>query len=472
MKTVTFTDITLREEAHRIDNALSFKEKIEIAKHLDKLRVDAIEFAPLQDEKTDTLLIKTISSLVRNSTVALPVSLNAASIETSWNAIKQAAHPRLIVSVPTSPIQMAYTCQKKAPAVLEMISSLVAQAKEFCPEVEFAAEDAARSEIDFLTAAMEAAISAGATMITICDTAGTMMPDEFKTFIEELYHRVPTLSQIVLSVQCADALNVAAACSIQAVQAGAANIKASSSSGTYATLAAAANIIRHRGDALGLHCNLKFTEMQRIIGQINWITQTRRAQSTPFENGANNSNVQISLDKHDTLEVVIKAIHQLGYDLSEEDNAKVYEAFCNEASKKNIGAKELDAIIASTALQVPPAYQLISYVINSGNIINASANLQLERDGHPISGICVGDGPIDAAFLAIEQIVGRHYELDDFQIQAVTEGREAMGSALVRLRSGGKLYSGNGISTDIIGASIKAYLNALNKIVYEEETAE
>ena len=427
MKTVTFTDITLREEAHRIDNALSFKEKIEIAKHLDKLRVDAIEFAPLQDEKTDTLLIKTISSLVRNSTVALPVSLNAASIETSWNAIKQAAHPRLIVSVPTSPIQMAYTCQKKAPA------------KEFCPEVEFAAEDAARSEIDFLTAAMEAAISAGATMITICDTAGTMMPDEFKTFIEELYHRVPTLSQIVLSVQCADALNVAAACSIQAVQAGAANIKASSSSGTYATLAAAANIIRHRGDALGLHCNLKFAEMQRIIGQINWITQTRRAQSTPFENGANNSNVQISLDKHDTLEVVIKAIHQLGYDLSEEDNAKVYEAFCNEASKKNIGAKELDAIIASTALQVPPAYKLISYVINSGNIINASANLQLERDGHPISGICVGDGPIDAAFLAIEQIVGRHYELDDFQIQDDTEGREAMGSALVRLRSCGKL---------------------------------
>lgn len=154
----------------------------------------------------------------------------------------------------------------------------------------------------------------------------------------------------------------------------------------------------------------------------HWITQTRRAQSTPFENGANNSNVQISLDKHDTLEVVIKAIHQLGYDLSEEDNAKVYEAFCNEASKKNIGAKELDAIIASTALQVPPAYKLISYVINSGNIINASANLQLERDGHPISGICVGDGPIDAAFLAIEQIVGRHYELDVSKSRPLQKG--------------------------------------------------
>ena len=111
MKTITFTDITLREEAHRIDNALSFKEKIEIAKQLDKLQVDAIEFAPLQDEKTDTLLIKTIASLVHNSTVALPIALNPQSIETSWEAIKNATHPRLVVNVPVSPIQSAYTCK-------------------------------------------------------------------------------------------------------------------------------------------------------------------------------------------------------------------------------------------------------------------------------------------------------------------------------------------------------------------------
>ena len=472
MKTITFTDITLREEAHRIDNALSFKEKIEIAKQLDKLQVDAIEFAPLQDEKTDTLLIKTIASLVHNSTVALPIALNPQSIETSWEAIKNATHPRLVVNVPVSPIQMAYTCQKKAPAVLEMISSLISAAKKLCPEVEFSAEDAARSEEDFLSLAIQAAIEAGATIISICDTAGTMMPDEFKAFIERLYEQIPSLKKVTLSVQCSDTLHVAAACSIQAVQAGATNIKAAASSASYATLFAAANIIRHRGDMLGLRCNLKFTEMQRIIRQINWITQTRRAQSTPFENGANNSNLQISLDKNDSLETIIKATHQLGYDLSEEDNIKVYEAFCNVASKKNIGTKEFDAIIASTALQVPSTYKLISYVINSGNVINASANIQLERNGQPISGICTGDGPIDASFLAIEQIVGHHYELDDFQIQAVTEGREAMGSALVRLRSNGRLYSGNGTSTDIIGASIKAYLNALNKIVYEEEIVE
>ena len=126
------------------------------------------------------------------------------------------------------------------------------------------------------------------------------------------------------------------------------------------------------------------------------------------------------------------------------------------------------AIIASAALQVPPTYRLESYVINTGNTISASAQMKLTKNGQTLSGVSLGDGPVDAAFLAIESILGRHYELDDFQIQAVTEGREAMGESVVKLRSGGKLYSGRGISTDIIGASVHAYLNAINKIVYEE----
>ena len=133
-----------------------------------------------------------------------------------------------------------------------------------------------------------------------------------------------------------------------------------------------------------------------------------------------------------------------------------------------VGTRELDAIIASTALQVPSTYHIENYVINSGNIITATANILLGRGEEKLRGVGVGDGPIDAAFLAIEQIIGHHYELDDFQIQTVTEGRDAMGSALVKLRSAGRVYSGNGISTDIIGASIRAYISALNKIVYEE----
>ncbi|MEE1356381.1 MAG: alpha-isopropylmalate synthase regulatory domain-containing protein, partial [Clostridia bacterium] len=182
----------------------------------------------------------------------------------------------------------------------------------------------------------------------------------------------------------------------------------------------------------------------------------------------NTSGDSIMLDSKDSIESVCAAVNMLGYDLSEEDSTKVYEEFCRVAQKKKIGAKELDAIVASVALQVPPTYKLVSYVINSGNIMPASAQIKLSRTGEELQGITVGDGPIDAAFRTIEQIIGHHYELDDFQIQSVTEGKEAMGSAVVKLRSNGKLYSGKGISTDIIAASIRAYISALNKIVFEE----
>ena len=175
---------------------------------------------------------------------------------------------------------------------------------------------------------------------------------------------------------------------------------------------------------------------------------------------------------HDDLAAISKAVEKLGYTLSDEDNAKVYEAFQAIAAKKeNVSARELDTIVASVALQVPPTYQLDKYVINCGNAISASAHIRLIKEGSVLEGICLGDGPIDAAFMSIEQVIGHHYELDDFQIQSVTEGREAMGETVVRLRSGGKLYSGRGISTDIVGASIRAYLSALNKIVYEEAEA-
>jgi 2-isopropylmalate synthase len=166
---------------------------------------------------------------------------------------------------------------------------------------------------------------------------------------------------------------------------------------------------------------------------------------------------------------VAKAVEGMGYDLSQEDVTKVYEAFLQIAQKKDrVSTKELDAIVASAAMQVPATYKLHTYVITSGNSISATAHIKLLKDGQPVEGVYIGDGSIDAAFLAIEKITGCHYELDDFQLQAVTEGREAMGQTIVKLRAGGKVYSGRGISTDIVGAGIQAYLSALNKILYEE----
>ena len=212
---------------------------------------------------------------------------------------------------------------------------------------------------------------------------------------------------------------------------------------------------------------MSVTQLSRIIDQIAWMCQTGKTASG--ETAQDDSGIYLTA--HDDMAAVAKIVESMGYDLSEEDVAKVYEAFRAIADKKDkVSTKELDAIVASAAMQVPATYKLDTYVITSGNTISATAHIKLLKNGEPVEGVYIGDGSIDAAFLAIEKITGCHYELDDFQLQAVTEGREAMGQTVVKLRAGGKVYSGRGISTDIVGAGIAAYLSALNKILYEEET--
>ena len=195
------------------------------------------------------------------------------------------------------------------------------------------------------------------------------------------------------------------------------------------------------------------------------------AEAPEAPGAAANSDEGVTYDAGDSLTAIADAVRKLGYELTDDDMVRVYEEFLTLAAKRSVTAKELDAIVAASAMQVPAAYQLQSFVINSGNIITATASVRLEKDGATIEGISFGDGPIDAAFKAIEQVTNRHYELEDFRIDAVTEGKEAIGRAIVKLRYDGRLYSGSGVSTDIIGAAIRAYLGAMNKIVYEEKEA-
>ncbi len=473
MQKVNLSDITLREASAELENSLSFKEKIEIAKLLDKLNIDVITLAPITSAKRDALLVRTIASAVKKSSLSIPTGYTEESVCAAWDAIRSAVIPRLCVEMPVSVVQMEFMCRKKPAVVLEMIDALVRKSKSLCPDVEFSALDATRSEPEFLVKALETAVAAGAGTVTICDSAGMMIPDEFKNFIENLYKTIPLLRDVCLSVKCTDELSMAAACSAVCVfEAGAREIKVTVNGGVAPAIESITHIIQARGDDRGISCGIKTTELHRSVKQMKWLTQTKRAESSPFDNGVSAPQPKekdILLDSNDNISTVNKAVKRLGYDLSEEDQAKVFETFINVAEKKSVGTKELEAIIATAALQVPPTYKLVSYVINSGNIIGSTANIKFQKNGKDMHGLAFGNGPIDASFLAIEQITGRHYELDDFQIQAVTEGREAMGSTLVKLRSNGKLYSGNGLSTDIIGASIGAYLSALNKIVYEEK---
>ena len=365
---------------------------------------------------------------------------------------------------------MEYLHHKKPDAMIQAIRDTLAACCKYCADVEFVADDATRSDPAFLYEAVSAAIESGAKTVTVCATAGAMLPNEFTAFIRELYANVPDLKDVCLGVSCSDELSMADSCAIAAVRYGAGEIKAASYRLNMVSLPNVAKVLSAKGDFYNASCSVKTTEMKRITGQIAWMCQTGRKKSSPFDNGVQDDDGSIYLTGHDDMSAVMKVALRLGYDLSEEDGAKVYEAFQAIARKKEkVSARELDAIVASAAMQVPPTYILDSYVVTSGNTISATAHLKLHKQEKVLQGVSIGDGPIDAAFLAVEQITGQHYELDDFQIQAVTEGREAMGQTVVKLRSGGKVYSGRGISTDIVGASIHAYINALNKIVYEED---
>ncbi|MBR2528679.1 MAG: hypothetical protein IKE58_09455 [Blautia sp.] len=470
MKSMKVIDITLRESSLMRESALTFKEKLEIARTLDRIRVDGIELPPIGTARADQLSNKTIASVV-NRTLTATVDAVSDSVEETWESIRSAKHPQLNVLAPVSPVQMEYMCHKKAPAMLECISAQVKKCRFYCENVEFSALDATRAEADFLCQAIQTAIDAGANRVTICDSAGIMLADEFGAFVQEVKEKVPALKDVELYVQVSDELNMGIACAVAALFKGADGIKCTVSKGGYPTLEQVSRLVQVKGEALDITTNLRTTELNRAAAQLSRLLETTRSDQSPFDTGVNTEISNVTLSENDTIADVISVVRQLGYELSDDDNAKVYEAFRRVAVKKSfVGTRELDAIVASAAMQVPTTYRIDRYVINSGNIITATANITLERDGNKLRSVAIGDGPVDAAFLAIEQIIGHHYELDDFQIQTVTEGREAMGSALVKLRANGKLYSGNGISTDIIGASIRAYISALNKIVYEEES--
>ena len=470
MNQIRISDVTMKQTG--ADISLSFKEKIELSKLLDKLGVSVIELEPISQPRIDSLRIKSVAATVKDSILAVPVALNEESVRITWNALKEAKKARLQVCAPVSPVQMEYLFHKKPDAMLASIRSTIESCCALCEDVEFVADDATRSDVSFLYDAVRTAISAGAKTVTVCDTAGSMLPNEFTAFIRELYAGVPELKEVCLGVSCSDNLSMADSCAIAAVRYGAGEIKAAAYRLNMVSLPNVAKVLSAKGEFYNATCSVRTTVMKRITGQIAWMCQTGRSKNSPFDNGVQEDDGGIYLTSHDDLSAVMKVASRLGYDLSEEDGAKVYEAFRAIADKKEkVGAKELDAIVAAAAMQVPPTYVLDSYVVTSGNTISATAHLKLHKLDKVIEGVSIGDGAIDAAFLAIEQITGQHYELDDFQIQAVTEGREAMGQTVVKLRSGGKVYSGRGISTDIVGAGIRAYINALNKIVYEEDNA-
>lgn len=456
MKTLFISDTTLRTQCDGLKKVLSFRERLNIAAALEKAGVDAIELPSVSGGKENTVICRTIAASVGVKVCVAADSTQA--VETAWEAVSCAAKPCIQVVLPVSTVQMEYMYHLKSAKMLEKIAAVCKAAQDKGAYVEFVARDASRAEPGFAAACCKTAMENGASALTLCDDNGAFFPEEFAAMVREIKAVCP----IPVYVQPSNALNMAAACAVEAIRAGADGIKTASGCDELSA-DTVADIVRARGDALGVTTALDVTAIRTILGAMD-----APAAAAPTQEGSTQPVEEIALVNTATLTDVAAAVGSLGYELSDEDMGKVYEEFRRVSRRKtSIGARELEAIIATAAMQVPSTFHLVSYVVNSGNVITATAHVTLEKDGEKLSGVSTGDGPIDAAFHAIEQIIGHHYELDDFQVQAVTKGREAVGSSLIRLRAEGKLYSGNGISTDVVGACIRAYINALNKIVYE-----
>ena len=465
MRSIGISDQTLTTPAAR---AAGFRQKLEAARLLDHLGLTAVETPMLSDDETDMLLMRSLCSTVKRGALACQTGMTVPDVERAWEAVKGARHPRLVVSMPLTSAQLEYICHLKPPKALERISELVSAARALCQDVEFVCGDVTRAERPYAVEAMQAARAAGAGRITLSDDAGLSLPEEVAGLVRLAREAVG--HETVLAVRCGNDLGLAISCAVAALQAGADEIKTAYVDAAALSAAQVARLLRARGSDLQLESSLDITRVDRTAGEMEALLTAAVGKVMPVVTRKAAASAEGFLPADAGADDLSRAIAALGYDLSEEDAVHVREAVEREGKGRALSRAELEAILLSAAQQVPPTYRLKSYLIHTGNAITPTAHIFLDKDGDTLSGLCAGDGPIDAAFLAIEQIIGRHYEMDDFQIAAVTQNRESMGDALVKLRHGGRIYAGKGISADINGAAIRAYLNALNKIAYEEKT--
>lgn len=465
MKKITVSEQTLKSLMQNTSSPLLFREKTAIAECIDGYGADIVELGEIKKLREDTIIYKTVSSVIKNAAVCIAAGDSPESIAASWECIKNAEKPVLQIEMPVSAVTMEYKYHAKEDKAAAIIDGLCRTAASYCREVEFSALDATRADPSFLKRAIETAVNAGATYVTLCDDEGGSLDTE----TGKLVAAVAEYCNVPIFVKVSNRLGMATACAAAAIKAGAVGVKTAVSGKDILNTASFAELAQCCGEKIGFTTSLKLTEIKTDVKKL--IKKADR----PFaeiEHGGEPQGPDIFLDISSTLPQVSAAAKQLGYTLSSFDDGEVFREVQHVCAKKGaVGDRELEAIIASSAMQAPAVYHLRNYNTTSGNLSGAMAGVTLVKNGSELIGTAVGDGPIDAAFKAIEQCIGFHYELDAFRIQAVTEGKEALGATLVRLRNGGKVYPGNGLSTDIVGASIRAYINALNKIAAEEENS-
>jgi 2-isopropylmalate synthase len=496
-------DTTLRDGEQSPGVSLNIREKLQIAHQLARLNVDIIEAGFPFASAGDFRGVQAVAREVRGVTVAALARASAPDIDRAWEAIQDAEQPRIHTFIATSDIHMQHKLRMSREAVLETAVEAVKRAKGYTSDVEFSAEDAFRSDVEFLCRVLAAVIAAGATTVNIPDTVGYAMPDEFGEFIRQVLEDTPGIEKAVVSVHCHNDLGLAVANSLAAVRNGARQVECTVNGiGERAGNAALEEVVMAlytRREKYGLTTGIRTEEIYRTSKLVSTLTgmpvQFNKAivgknaflhesgihqdgvlkERTTYEIinpslvGINPSN--LVLGKHSGRHAFRERLRELGFELRGDELNQAFVRFKELAdTKKHITDEDLEAILDETIRQVPSTFELEYLHIFTGTTVKPTAVIGLLIEGEFVQDVSCGNGPVDAAYKAIEKATGRKYALVSYVIDAVTGGTDALASVTVKVRDEDRVYTGRGVSADVLEASARAYVNVLNKIVYDEKT--
>lgn len=496
-------DTTLRDGEQSPGATMNLSEKITIAKQLETLGVDVIEAGFAASSPGDFESVQQIAAVVQKAQVASLARCNKSDIDKAWDAVKNAKNPRIHVFLATSPLHMEFKLRKSPEQVIAMIKENVAYAVSLCPNVEFSAEDASRSEPDFLVKAFDTAIEAGATTLNIPDTVGYAQPEEFGELVKYVVNNTRKDKDVIFSVHCHDDLGQAVANSLAGVRAGARQVEGSINGiGERAGNAAIEEMvmaINVRKDFYQLECGVTTEQiyptcrmLSRVIGQPiplnkpvtgdnafahesgihqDGVMKKRETYEIMSAESVGRANNMIILGKHSGRNALKGKLGSLGYDLEDGDIDLVFAAVKRLADRKEeIFDEDIEALVLEEVYRVPDHYRLASMNVQSSDAgIPATAAVAMEISGVRHQHVTFGAGPIDATFNAISSIVERHPKLESYMVNAVSQGMDAQGEVTVRISENGCNAVGRGAHEDIIQASARAFVNALNRLAKKEE---
>jgi len=491
-------DTTLRDGEQSPGIHLNTREKLEIAQQLAKLNVDVIEAGFPISSKSDFSSVKEISAKIRDRRIAALARANFKDIDAAGEALKGATWPVIHTFISSSDIHLKYQLKKSREEVLELASEAVKRSLKYTDMVEFSAMDATRSDRVFLCKLFEAAIKSGAKVINIPDTVGYILPDEFGEMIDYIFENTAGIENVTVSVHCHDDLGLAVANSLAAIKHGARQVECAVNGigerAGNASLEEVVMIIDTRKKDLGLYTDINISEIIRTSGIVKSLTGyiippnkaivgknafsheagihqdgMLKDRSTyeiikPEDIGLKSS--ELILGKHSGRHAFLERLKELGIQLDDKNLEKAFEKFKNLAEKKGaLNDHDIKAIVENEIREVNEYLLLKYYRVQSGSDVKASSSVGIEINGKLYEGTSAGDGQVDASFKAIDKITGMKIKLVEYNIEAVSGGRDALGSVKIVVSSNGIEVMGSGISTDIVEASIKAYVSAMNRIM-------